>query len=225
MTALRTLAAWLAAFVLLAWRLTCRYRVVNDPRPRLRRAGRAYVYALPHAHQLAAVFFSDERAAAMVSRSADGDLLAPSLRLRRVRPVRGSTRKGTRDKGGQAALEEIGRLLGEGVPGLLAVDGPRGPRLHVHRGVASIAQQHGAVILPTIVLPSRRWILPRTWDRFQIPKPFCRIELIFGEPIDTTASDGDVESLRERVRCALVTLEATHDPTEAARVAATAQGA
>jgi hypothetical protein len=46
----------------------------------------------------------EPRMAAMVSRSADGDLLVPSLRLRRVEAVRGSTRKAGQDKGGRSAL-------------------------------------------------------------------------------------------------------------------------
>src|SRR5262245_50209661 len=94
MRLLHAILGWLAALVLLAWRLTCRYRVENDPRPALRAGGRPYVYALLHAHQVAAVFCNDERRmAAMVSRSLDGDLLVPSLHARRVIPVRGSTRK------------------------------------------------------------------------------------------------------------------------------------
>ena len=82
---LRNAAAWLIALIVLLWRATCRYRVVNDPRPRLRAEGRPYVYALLHAHQIGAVLLNDEsRMAAMVSRSADGDLLVPSLTVRRV---------------------------------------------------------------------------------------------------------------------------------------------
>ena len=95
---LSRLAGWVLALLVLLWRLSCRYRVENDPRPALRAAGRPYAYALLHAHQIAAVFVNDEpRMAAMVSRSADGELLVPSLVLRRVRAVRGSSRKGARD--------------------------------------------------------------------------------------------------------------------------------
>lgn len=210
---LRALAGWLIAAAVLLWRLTCRYRVENDPRPTLREKGTPYLYALLHAHQVAAVFINDEkRLAAMVSRSADGDLLIPSLTVRRVRAVRGSSRSAGRDKGGREALQELGALSARGVPALLAVDGPRGPRNTVHRGVATLAEQARAVILPVVVLPSRRWLLSGTWDRMQLPRPFSTIRLIFAPPIHPDAHDG---ALQQRVAAALGHLEAVHDPAEA----------
>jgi lysophospholipid acyltransferase (LPLAT)-like uncharacterized protein len=190
---------------------------VNDPRPRLRAEGTSYIYALLHAHQVAAVLVNDERRgrlAAMVSRSHDGDLLVPSLTLRGVRAARGSTRKEGRDKGGGTAANALARLVAAGIPALIAVDGPRGPRNYVHRGVAVLAQRTGAPILPTLVLPSRRWFLRKTWDRFQIPQPFCTLNLIFAEPIAARAGEDD-EALRTRVATALNALERHYDPAEA----------
>src|SRR5262245_5874222 len=106
MKLLRYAVAFLAGLLLLAWRLTCRSVFHQpDPRPSWRAAGRGYTIVLLHAHQLAAIVANDERRmVAMVSRSADGDFLVPPLRLRRVRTVRGSTRTGSRDKGGSTAL-------------------------------------------------------------------------------------------------------------------------
>jgi lysophospholipid acyltransferase (LPLAT)-like uncharacterized protein len=208
---------WMLALVLLAWRLFCRLVVINDPRPSLRLAGRPYIYALLHAHQVAAVFINDDRLmSAMVSRSDDGELLVPSLRVRRVIPVRGSTRSRGQDKGGSEALQGMADLLRRGVPGLLAVDGPLGPRNTVHRGVTDLARETGAAIVPVVVLPSRRFILRGTWDRFQVPKPFCTIRLIFADPIEPAAF-ADNESLRLEIKRALTMLEATYDADEAER--------
>ncbi len=217
----RTLArivGWLIGLLVILWRVSCRYRVENDPRPGLRAAGRPYSYALLHAHQIAAVFCNDEpRMAAMVSRSNDGELLVPSLRLRRVLPVRGSSRRGDQDKGGRAALQQMRELTGQGTPVLFAVDGPRGPRNRVQRGVAQHALDTGAVVLPTVVLPSRRWFLGRTWDRMQIPAPFCTVRLVFGEPLEPSAFDGEdaTEGLRSAVETRLMELERAQDPGEA----------
>ena len=212
---IRHLAGWACALALLVWRLTCRYRVENDPRPALRRAGKPYAYALLHAHQIAALLVNDERRmAAMVSRSPDGDVLAPCLRVVRVTPVRGSSRKRGRDKGGRAALSALGAYVSRGVPALLAVDGPQGPRNHVHRGVVDLARETGAVILPVMVLPSRRWIVADAWDRMQLPRPFCTIRLIFGPPIDPSDHPDD-EALRTLVGARLQALEAEHDGAEA----------
>src|SRR5687768_15992768 len=71
---------------------------------------------------------------AMVSRSAFGELLIPSLLLRGVVPVRCSTPAGDGDKGGGAALQELARRMGADSPAYFAADGPLGPRGHLHRG-------------------------------------------------------------------------------------------
>lgn len=213
---LNHLTGWMAALVVLVFRLTSRRRVIADPRPALRAAGRGYIYALLHAHQLSALVVNDDhRMAAMVSQSVDGDRLAPILRARRVTPVRGSTRSHGRDKGGRTALEQLASLLRAGVPALLAVDGPLGPRNHVHRGVVDLARDTSAAILPVVVVPSRRWILPRTWDRLQIPKPFSTLRLAFDAPIDVEPDDS-ADDVRARVRHALDVLERRFDPDEAA---------
>lgn len=213
---LRLLAGFFAALVLLLLRLTCRYSVINDPRPALRARGERYAYAILHAHQIAALFINDDaRMCAMVSRSTDGDFLAPVLRMRRVRPVRGSSSKNGVEKGGRAALAELCDEVRRGVPALLAVDGPRGPRNHVHRGIADLAAETGAVVLPTVIVPTRRRIFPRSWDRFQIPKPFGRLTMAFGAPIEMNGKG--VEELRAEIGEALRDLEMRHDPDEARR--------
>jgi lysophospholipid acyltransferase (LPLAT)-like uncharacterized protein len=215
MRRLHALIGWLAGLSILLTRATVRLRVVDDPRPGLRDLGRAYIYALPHAHQVSAVLINDDRRmTAMVSRSADGDLLVPALRLRRVTAVRGSSRTRGRDKGGRPALAEMADQLRRGVPGLLAVDGPQGPRGVVRRGVADIAIDTGAPVLPVVVIPSRRWILRRTWDRFQIPQPFSRVRLIFGPPLEPQ-SFGSRDEFLARITRELELLEETHDPVEA----------
>lgn len=216
---LRDVGAWLGGVLLWLWYLSARRTVEgNDPRPALRARGQGYAYALLHAHQLAAVCFNDERRmAAMVSRSTDGELLVPSLRLRRVTPVRGSSRRGRVDKGGRTALQGLTDKARAGWPVLVAVDGPRGPRNWVHKGVVYIAREAHCPILPVVAIPSRRWILTRTWDRFQIPQPFAHIRLCFGPPIHPGPKE-DAASLSWRVKEALENLERRYDPEEAARV-------
>jgi len=211
---------WVAGLLLVLWRRSCRYRVIGDQRPQLRAEGTPYIYALLHAHQISAVFVNDERRnrlAAMVSRSTDGNLLVPSLKLRGVLAARGSSRKGDVDKGGRAALAELRDLLERRVAILLAVDGPNGPRNEVHHGVAMIAQQvEGAVVLPTMVVPNRRWFPGRTWDRIQVAQPFSTVTLAMDEPIRPRPGE-TTEALRVRIAQALERMESTHDPSEAER--------
>jgi len=214
---LRWIAAWAGALLIVLLRLTCRRRLLTaDPRIALHESGTGFTFALLHAHQLAAIFYNDERRMrAMVSRSTDGDFLVPVLRLRRVEAVRGSTRTRTGYKGGREALARLKEGVLEGIPALIAVDGPLGPRNSVHRGIAELAIATGRPVVCAAIIPSSRWFLRRTWDRFQIPKPFCRLQMSFAPLIEPNGDD--VEALRGRILEMLNRLERQADPGEAQR--------
>jgi hypothetical protein len=213
--ALRRAGGWLAAPFLLAWRASCRVRIVDDPREQL--AGRPCSLALRHAHQIAALFAKPPGPfAVMVSRSGDGDLIVPALRLLGVEVVRGSTRSAARDKGGREALSRLAERVRAGVPALLTVDGPRGPRGRVHRGIADLACWSGAPVVPVVAVPDRRWILAGSWDRLQIPRPFSRVTVHCGAPLEPRPGEGP-RALRERIAESLDALECRCDPLEAAR--------
>jgi len=113
----------------------------------------------------------------MISRSADGEMIAQiALRLG-FRPVRGSS-----SRGGRRALLSIVDDLARNPAAVHAVDGPRGPRCVVKSGLIKMAQLSGAAIFPVYVSMDRAWCC-NSWDRFLIPKPFSRIFLVWGDPI------------------------------------------
>ncbi|MEM6730814.1 MAG: DUF374 domain-containing protein [Myxococcota bacterium] len=208
------LAGALIAIVCLFITVTCRRKQLEDSRPALRAKGTRYVLAGLHAHQAAMVFFNDEaRLAAMVSRSTDGDLLVPSLRARRVVPVRGSSTRKGRDKGGARALVTLIKLVREGLVGLITVDGPRGPRGSVQPGIAALARKSESLIVPTAIVPTRRLILRGTWDRMQIPLPFSRLDYAFGAPLDPSTFNTD-EDIQHALAAAITALEEKYDPAE-----------
>jgi len=209
------LAGALAGLLVRLWRLTVRIRIVDDPRPALREAGRGYVYAILHAQQLAFVVLSDDcPIAAMVSASADGDILEGPCRARGIIPVRGSSRKAGKDKGGARALDGMAEHVLKGVPALLAVDGPRGPRGSVHWGVVNLARRTGAAVVVAGVFCSRRRVFARSWDRTQVPLPFSTLTGRFRPVIEPEAYPDDA-ALREHIRAELAALEAEWDPSEA----------
>ncbi len=186
----------------------------NDPRASLRAAGTPYIYAVLHAHQVAAIMDSEPGTGAMVSRSADGQIIVPILKIRRCVPVRGSSFRAGQDKGGRAALDALAEHIAGGRPGYLAVDGPRGPRGRVHKGVAHLARRTGAVVVTIAPIPTRRWILTRAWDRLQIPKPFCTVNGYCGTPLKMQA-DESLDNFCRRIEQTLADLEHTHDASEA----------
>lgn len=226
---LRFIAAWLIGLIVFVWRCTCRGLPVHDVRPEVRAAGKPFVWAMLHSHAINGTIFNDEKCVTtMLSRSKDGELLVPAFRLSRIHPMRGSTRTGKRDKGGQEALQQMVDYMPRCTASLMIVDGPLGPRNTIHRGVVDLARRTHAAIIPVIGLPSRRWIFTNTWDRLQLPKPFSTVRFIMGDPIyvepikeDSTgkhlAEDAAyTRSICEQIDRAIRQLEAEHDPREAA---------
>ena len=208
------LGPWFIALAILILRATCRVRIHDDPRPKLRADGATYVFSVLHAHQIAAAICRERGTAAMVSQSADGDFVALGFRLIGIKTVRGSSRGTAGDKGGLSALRELMEHVRKSYPAYLAVDGPRGPRNRVHKGIALLSQRTGAEVLNVVAVPSRRWIFKKSWDRFQIPKPFSRIDIFVAEPI-RPEQDERSEEYRRRIEQSLCQLEILRDPVEA----------
>ena len=148
----------------------------------------------------------------MVSRSTDGDILVPGLILAGIVPIRGSS--GRQSKGGATALHRLIRHAKSGKPVIMAIDGPRGPRGVVQKGIGMLAEKTAGVIVVAAAIPKRRWILTKTWDRTQIPKPFSPIDYYFSEPIAPRSGES-LERLAARVETALHRLVQEHDPEEA----------
>lgn len=214
-------SGWLIALAVLILRACCRIRLHNDPRPGLRAKSQVYTYSVLHSHQIAAVIDGERGTGAMVSRSDDGELLVPCLWMCGIVPIRGSNRRKSGDKGGMAAIEALIVHIDGGSPGYLAVDGPRGPRNHVHKGIAVLSQRTGAAVINMVAVPTSRWIFTKAWDRFQIPKPFSTIHGYFAEPLFYREGEG-VEEYRKRIEISLNALELKYDPIESEQVAVSA---
>jgi hypothetical protein len=214
MQLIRSIESWMLALAMLALRATCRISLHDDPRADLRASAEPYVYSILHAHQVSAAIDREEGTAAMVSQSADGELLLPGFYALGIKAIRGSNRSQDHDKGGRSALKQLIAHVRGGSPAYLAVDGPRGPRNHVRKGIAVLSRETGATVLNVVAVPSRRWIVRGTWDHLQIPKPFCRIDGYFAEPIRPRSTE-TVEQYRLRIETSLNELEASHDPLEA----------
>lgn len=120
---------------------------------------------------------SGRRLAALVSASRDGGLLARVLELFDVVGIRGSS-----SRRGAPALRELVSAASGGCDLAVTPDGPRGPRYEPQAGVISLAQITQLPIVPVSFRLGWKRTL-RSWDRFQIPIPFSRCEVVFGEPI------------------------------------------
>lgn len=216
MKLIRLAAGWSAATLVLILRWTCRVHRHRDPRPELRARSQTYIYSVLHAHQVSTLVQGEPGTGAMVSQSADGEILVPALRVCGIVPVRGSSDSKGRDKGGRAAFKALVEHVEGGAPAYLAVDGPRGPRNRIQKGVALLSMKAGVAVINVCAVSRRRWILARAWDRLQIPKPFSRIDVYFGEPLVHRSTES-AEEFRQRIEAELNALEREHDPDEAER--------
>jgi lysophospholipid acyltransferase (LPLAT)-like uncharacterized protein len=75
------------------------------------------------------------------------------------------------------------KIMKSGVPGAMFPDGPRGPRGDFKLGTVMLAQLAGAYIVPMTHVASRAWVF-NSWDKFMIAKPFAKVVVSYGEPIE-----------------------------------------
>jgi lysophospholipid acyltransferase (LPLAT)-like uncharacterized protein len=132
---------------------------------------------------------------ALVSASRDGAFLSRTLEWFGVQPVRGSSSR----RGAQAMLE-MTTWAERGYDLTITPDGPRGPCYQVQDGIMKLAQLTGLPILPAAL--NLNWkISVKSWDRFQIPLPFARCDVVVGKTIrvPANASDAAREELRRQL--------------------------
>ena len=149
-----------------------------------RRVKGPVVYAFWHQRQ---VFFTwthrRANASVLVSRSADGGLIAETMRLSHMDACRGSS-----SRGGAAATRDLLRCLAAGRDVAITVDGPKGPARKVKPGILFLAQETGLPIVPITNAVSHK-LECSSWDRFQIPLPFSRAMVIHGTPVFVNPGD------------------------------------
>ena len=141
-----------------------------------------------------------QRTYALISPSRDGQYVADLTKKFGVRSVRGSS-----NKRGAIALNEAMDILNHGYNLSITPDGPRGPKYKMSRGAIILASKTGYPILPLSINASRYWEL-KSWDNFQIPKPFSKLELVVGESIKIPPkiSEKEIEKWQQFVESKLM---------------------
>jgi hypothetical protein len=111
----------------------------------------------------------------------------------------GTSARGSSTRGGLKGLLTMVEALEQGKSVGFTPDGPKGPAQIAQPGVLIAAVRSGCVIIPAGMHLSREWRL-RSWDRFRVPQPFCRVVLAFGEPFTprldgTKMAEGELDRL------------------------------
>lgn len=169
--------------VVLVRALAATYRIrIIDPEGEQRalQRHRNLIYATWHQRFFPGIelFMDRKPIAVMISQSRDGEMIARVAEKFGWEPVRGSS-----TRGGVAALRRLRALASQGYNFAHIVDGPKGPFGEVKPGLLHLARMVGKPIVPAVTSAEKRWVF-NSWDRFMVPKPFSRILVRFGDPID-----------------------------------------
>lgn len=133
----------------------------------------------------------------LVSKHADGRLIAYLLYLLGFRSIGGSSKKG-----GSEGLRRLIRAMKGGAIAAITVDGPRGPRHEVKEGAIKLAQITGAPLIGMVAIPHRCYRF-NSWDRMFFPLPFSRITAHFLTP-QFVSPDDDPITACARLRQAML---------------------
>jgi lysophospholipid acyltransferase (LPLAT)-like uncharacterized protein len=177
-------------------------RIDRPPPP----SGGPFIIALWHGrlsmmHQLR---FGNRALVALISSHRDGQLISKCASHYNIRSVVGSA-----TRGGMVAMRQLIRLAGEGHNLFITPDGPRGPRMHVNKGIIELARLSRLPILPAAIATSGGKEL-HTWDRFLVPCLFSRIAIRWGAPL-LVARDGNAAHDAARLETALTLLQSAAD--------------
>jgi lysophospholipid acyltransferase (LPLAT)-like uncharacterized protein len=167
----------LAHAVLAGLARTWRIEVVGAEHLSAARDRGTFLYALWHRTLLPLLWWHRaQQVTLLVSRHADGALVADAAGALGYRVVRGSS-----SRGGAAAFRAVLRALRTGGAVAVTPDGPRGPGGVVKPGVVVAARRSGAPILPVSAAADRAW-RARSWDGLAVPQPFARVRVAYGPP-------------------------------------------
>jgi lysophospholipid acyltransferase (LPLAT)-like uncharacterized protein len=139
---------------------------------------RNFVLAFWHGTMLVPWFVHrDKNFAAIVSKSKDGKLLERVLKPMNYTIVRGSSHTG-----GSVALGILVDYAKNEKSIAITPDGPKGPARKLKAG-AVITAKRANIPLILLGVGYRNKVELSSWDKFQVPKLFSKVNLIYSEPV------------------------------------------
>ena len=123
----------------------------------------------------------------LVSPSVDGDPVSTLLERKGAQVIRGSA-----TRSGVASLRHIYRALAKGGTPVVSPDGPQGPPHVFKPGAVLLSEMARVPVLPMACAVDSRWHL-NNWDRMVVPKPFSRVAIAFGEPVQAPSKASSEE--------------------------------
>ncbi|MDX6500996.1 MAG: hypothetical protein QOG23_4256 [Blastocatellia bacterium] len=149
---------------------------------------------------LATYFWRRRRIVVMTSKSFDGEYIARFIQRFGYGASRGSSTRGA-----TGAVIEMVRLMRAGCPTAFTIDGPKGPKYVAKMGAVLLAKKTGNPILPFTITADKFWKAKKSWDGFQVPRPFTHARVYIAAPISVRpdADDTELKAKRDELQRAL----------------------
>jgi lysophospholipid acyltransferase (LPLAT)-like uncharacterized protein len=161
----------------------------------IRAGGKSPIFAFWHERLFSlANMWRRENIHYLSSESRDGEISAKANDFLGFTVVRGSA-----SHSGLKAMRQLIKHSSAGFDIALTPDGPRGPRRVAKDGIVYLGMKTGLPIIPITSAASSKWVL-KSWDRFQVPKPFSRVLIVLGPPIYLNAGMTKAERTEARER-------------------------
>lgn len=138
--------------------------------------------------------------AIMSSDSKDGDMGSEFAVLAGVKSVRGSS-----NRNAAIGLRRMYRVMAnEGRSIVILTDGSQGPVYKSKIGAVMLSRMTRCPMLPMSYWASGYWRI-KSWDRMVIPKPFAKISVVIGKPLQApeNADRAILENYRSQLDAAL----------------------
>ncbi len=171
--------SFLASLMIRVLGVTWRIEIRGEERlKRARKMSDRVIFAFWHGRLLALTWSQRNRNVhVLASEHYDGDLMGKTIEWLGFGHLKGST-----TRGGGRALRELKGVLADGYDIGLTVDGPKGPRGRVQQGATELSRLTSSSVVPISNTARGRKIF-NSWDRFQIPVPFAKVIVEYGEPL------------------------------------------
>jgi len=137
-------------------------------------------------------FFRKEKPFAIVSQSKDGQILSNILEKWGLKTIRGSS-----SKGGKEVLDKMISDV-QTCMVLLTPDGPRGPANSLKPGILIASQRSQKPFYFCNTTVKSRFIFKKSWDKFQLPKPFTKITISIS-PSELISKDLNKEQINDLI--------------------------
>ncbi len=195
-----TLGYWVIRVIGATYRYEVRGMEHHDA---IEASGKKKIYVFWHGRILPTTYFWRNRGiVVMTSRNRDGEYIARVIHRFGYGSARGSSSRGSK-----GALIEMLHWLWKGRDVAFTIDGPRGPRYVAKPGAVWLSSRSGCPVLPLNISAEKKWTM-RSWDHFNVPKPFSRVFILIGKPlyVKPGADDRELDSAQEMLQHTLENL-------------------